>query len=557
MAEKRKYYNKKNLAITQPDKYMSIIMDGMSQNHCELPWFGNLKQFQATLPQHLQAVYDHGQCLTVFRTFHNIKNDSNLGVHCMLAALEARMKNSLEGKLPPTIYIQVDGGPENANKLFLAYCEYIVASGLTDEIVISRLPVGHTHEDIDAKFAKIWTAARNEHVLTPHNYRELILNAIGKNNKSKLKVVVEDLFVIPDYEDYLKDCVDNRLSRFVKLQNAQLSWQIKRCSKEMIEFFPLLVVTKYRAFVSETVREIYNDNSALTRLNACITNVDWYPLGFTRDKTNEQVPPGMYILQKIPFNKPFLPLGFISGSRAILDKTVAAFRSWASKGSTAGLNALKSWELFALIHAPKNDDVNEYTSKMNLKIPLLRNVSANIKTFVETIEATKALENAKKKKLKVCESTAYVLWNNRGDVLPKVDKPRKIIEVNKGETIEIAEKEISWKLSESIINNDYASKDKNYLVAELKSKKLKTSGNKDVLVARLNEFDEKNSKSNLNTSLEETKNETKKRKKRKSVEVESMSFEESLRCELVRVGLLSTGTVTELLARLTEHNDSY
>ena len=129
----------------------------------------------------------------------------------MLAALEERMKNSPDGKLPPTVFIQVDGGPENANKLLIGYCEYIVATGLTNEIVLSRLPVGHTHEDIDAKFAKIWTAARNTHVLTPHHYNDLILKALG--GISKLKVLVVDIFVIPDYEDYLMDCIDNRFGR--------------------------------------------------------------------------------------------------------------------------------------------------------------------------------------------------------------------------------------------------------------------------------------------------------------------------------------------------------
>ena len=33
-------------------------------------------------------------------------------------------------------------------------CELLVARGLIRKLVLTRLPVGHTHEDIDAKFAK-------------------------------------------------------------------------------------------------------------------------------------------------------------------------------------------------------------------------------------------------------------------------------------------------------------------------------------------------------------------------------------------------------------------
>jgi len=47
-----------------------------------------------------------------------------------------------DGKLPDTIFIQIDGGVENTAKIFLALCELIVAKGLTKKIILSRLPVG-------------------------------------------------------------------------------------------------------------------------------------------------------------------------------------------------------------------------------------------------------------------------------------------------------------------------------------------------------------------------------------------------------------------------------
>ena len=48
---------------------------------------------------------------------------------------------------------QVDGGSENTAKAALAICKLLVARRLTRQVILSRLLVKHTHEDIDAIFA--------------------------------------------------------------------------------------------------------------------------------------------------------------------------------------------------------------------------------------------------------------------------------------------------------------------------------------------------------------------------------------------------------------------
>jgi hypothetical protein len=61
MAERMNYYRKQWLAITHPDMYMSVILDGMAQKHTALPYLANQKEFPATLKMHLQGVIEHGQ----------------------------------------------------------------------------------------------------------------------------------------------------------------------------------------------------------------------------------------------------------------------------------------------------------------------------------------------------------------------------------------------------------------------------------------------------------------------------------------------------------------
>ena len=159
----------------------------MAQQHCQLPYLAGLKELDK-LPQHLQGVLCHGQLMRVYRTFHNINNGSNLQIHTFLLTLEYLMhKNG--GKLPDTVYYQIDGGSENAAKVMFGLAELFIAKRLVRELILTRLPVGHTHEDIDAKFAKIWVRLRNLHVATITAYKKLIDEALGNNDSLPIEVI--------------------------------------------------------------------------------------------------------------------------------------------------------------------------------------------------------------------------------------------------------------------------------------------------------------------------------------------------------------------------------
>ena len=162
MGERLAYYERRNKAIREPKNFLSIIADGMAQNHCVLPWMANLKTFKEVLPQHLQGVTLHGRRQFIYRTFHNIKNGSNLAAHCFLLSLEHVIRK--EDKLPDTIYHPIDGGSENVAKMFLGICELLIIKRMTLKIVLSRIGVGHNHEDQDSRFAQLWRRIRDNHV---------------------------------------------------------------------------------------------------------------------------------------------------------------------------------------------------------------------------------------------------------------------------------------------------------------------------------------------------------------------------------------------------------
>ena len=56
-------------AIDNPSDVVSMILDGMAQNHSMLPWLGNLKTFDKHIQQHIIGVLSHGLDVTLYRYF--------------------------------------------------------------------------------------------------------------------------------------------------------------------------------------------------------------------------------------------------------------------------------------------------------------------------------------------------------------------------------------------------------------------------------------------------------------------------------------------------------
>jgi hypothetical protein len=111
------YYDRRGQALSSPSKYLSLITDGMMQQHNLLPWYDNVNQFGENLPQHLQGVLAHGRFMNIYRTYHNVFGGANQQIHALLVALDQVLES--EGKIPDTIYIQIDGGSENSAKVMI------------------------------------------------------------------------------------------------------------------------------------------------------------------------------------------------------------------------------------------------------------------------------------------------------------------------------------------------------------------------------------------------------------------------------------------------------
>ena len=167
----------------------------------------------------------------LYRTFDNITKGANVSIHAFLCELD-KWRKAHGGNFPEEILVQVDGGSENANKTVLACMEYLVTKRMVKSITFTRLPTGHTHEDIDACFAHIWRGMRQRVVHTVDEYIE----GIKKIFNGTLKTSVTDLYVVPDFTVFFEKHIDKNLSNYAKEEDTQHQFKFEAvdCSADFL-----------------------------------------------------------------------------------------------------------------------------------------------------------------------------------------------------------------------------------------------------------------------------------------------------------------------------------
>jgi hypothetical protein len=251
--ERAKYKERALEAISQTkgkETTMSLIIDGMDQSHCHVPYLGNANSFSDPLVQHITAIKEHGWGVRIFRTLGTVDKGADLTIYCILRQIEDWKKRHND-RYPEKIYVQVDGGSENANIYMLSMLELLVSKRISREIIFSRLPVGHTHEDIDGVFGVIWNSLRDIPVLTLDAYEEACIKAFKNDG---LNVKVETPMIIPDYQRYFDRVLDKHLSKLHKEIQTQHKWRFEAVTPTTM--FPMGCKTTFKAYSSDIVVEI-------------------------------------------------------------------------------------------------------------------------------------------------------------------------------------------------------------------------------------------------------------------------------------------------------------
>jgi hypothetical protein len=151
-SERILYRKKRCYAHQYPSECLSIIIDGTAQGSWGLPYFGQKDKENDTLPKlktHITGVLVHGHGAFIYTCPQKFKGGTNLTVEVLTRVLKNIEQKYLKEKklLPNKLFIQLDNTcKENRNKILFSFFDLLLRRGIFNEIYISFLPVGHTHE---------------------------------------------------------------------------------------------------------------------------------------------------------------------------------------------------------------------------------------------------------------------------------------------------------------------------------------------------------------------------------------------------------------------------
>ena len=155
--ERQLYYIRRAKGVDPLVDAMSMIVDAADQRLYALPYFHvatHSSNKALRVPVHLMGVLVHGEAVHAHTYYENFKQGNNSTIEAIHSALVAKLAR--DGKLPGTLYLQLDNTSKQCKGRFLiGFLGYLVYKGLFKTIVLSFLPVGHTHEDIDQFFSRL------------------------------------------------------------------------------------------------------------------------------------------------------------------------------------------------------------------------------------------------------------------------------------------------------------------------------------------------------------------------------------------------------------------
>ena len=151
MGEKLLYYQRRAEAASSNGSVGSLIIDKMGLGNTALPKCAHSIQFKPDFQVSVTGAITHSTNETTFYlSTPNFKTTASMTIHIILSEVKKLYENN--GCKPLSkLYIEIDGAGDNTAKAVHACCEHLCIKKLCPLIILCRLPVGHTHEDIDSR----------------------------------------------------------------------------------------------------------------------------------------------------------------------------------------------------------------------------------------------------------------------------------------------------------------------------------------------------------------------------------------------------------------------
>lgn len=185
--ERMSYAMKRRQAIDNPRDFMSIIIDGADQSDHDLPHiYQKCKaSSEATkLRMHVIGAIVHGSATYAYTSPAHVAQGHNVTIQALWDTMVHEKRK--RGRLPGTLYLQLDNTTKQCKGRYLnGFLAVLVNAGVFKKVVVSFLPVGHTHEDIDQFFSRISVALRSNDALSRDQLAKVIEGAFRSKNGNR------------------------------------------------------------------------------------------------------------------------------------------------------------------------------------------------------------------------------------------------------------------------------------------------------------------------------------------------------------------------------------
>ena len=205
-AERLSYYERAEMGRDPTKSTVSMIIDKWDSAKTTVPYFARSMTWwkdakHNVLEQHVVGVLVHGTPNESY--LYTINNSIGGGANLNVEALRRTLVHLYASSpLPRKICINADNASDNKCWTLLLFLAMLVYHRYTEEVMLSFLIVGHTHEDIDQLFSVLSRYLKKiGKVMGPSEFQSELQNAM---HASERNANFELLEAVINWDDYLR-----------------------------------------------------------------------------------------------------------------------------------------------------------------------------------------------------------------------------------------------------------------------------------------------------------------------------------------------------------------
>lgn len=207
MAQRTKYAHHQEKSTRWPEIYLSVSLDDIDHDKPSFPVVSRLTSDMQKLNKwtlHVTGAKVHGPngFVKAFTWYNEYPHDVNVVIECILRTLQEVQRRN-DGKLPETMYLQLDNAKSNKCNNLLVFLTLLVELGVFKKIKLCFLLVGHTHNDVDQFFSQFERLSKDKglDLCTLPDMHGFISGILGTQ---ATQVLVEHVDQVLDYKTWLE-----------------------------------------------------------------------------------------------------------------------------------------------------------------------------------------------------------------------------------------------------------------------------------------------------------------------------------------------------------------